>query len=87
MPKKPQRPQLKGMDAFMQPPPEIEQPVGQDTGLPVKQQDGIMLMKGTYYITPEHDLKLERIRLARKQRGIKVDKSALIREAIDLLSE
>jgi len=44
-------------------------------------------MKATYYITPEQDLKLERIRLARRQRGVKVDKSALVREAIDYLPE
>jgi hypothetical protein len=32
-------------------------------------------------------MKLERIRLARKMRGEKVDKSELIREAIDKLIE
>ena len=44
-------------------------------------------LKGTYYITPEHDMKLERIRLARRVKGQRIDKSALIREAIDLLSK
>lgn len=78
------RPELKGMDAFMQPPPE-EEPANQDTSMPVDQRTG--LMKATYYITPEDDMKLERIRLARRRRGIKTDKSALIREAIDLLPE
>jgi hypothetical protein len=61
----------------------------------VNQQDSISgsqhtgkaeFMKATYYITPEQDMKLERLRLARKERGEKVDKSALIREAIDSLS-
>jgi hypothetical protein len=42
-------------------------------------------MKATYYITPEQDMKLERLRLARREQGVKVDKSALIREAIDSL--
>jgi hypothetical protein len=53
-------------------------PGEQDTGKPV-------FMKATYYITSEQDLKLEQIRLARRERGQRVDKSALIREAIDLL--
>jgi hypothetical protein len=44
-------------------------------------------VKATYYITPEDDMKLERIRLARRGKGNKIDKSALIREAIDLLQE
>ena len=44
-------------------------------------------VKATYYISPEHDMKLERIRLARRARGVNVDKSALVREAIDLLAE
>ena len=72
-------------------------PVEQDTGIPVKQQAGKTVgqdtsvpaeqyMKATYYIRPEQDLKLEQLRLARRQRGERVDKSALIREAIDLLS-
>ncbi len=42
-------------------------------------------MKATYYITPEQDLKLERVHLARRQQGVEIDKSALIREAIDYL--
>lgn len=71
-------------------------PVHQEAAIPVQQdtdktgsQDTskTVLMKGTYYITPEHDMKLERIRLERRQKGVKVDKSALIREAIDLLIE
>jgi hypothetical protein len=44
-------------------------------------------MKATYSITPEQELKLERVRLARRQQGVKIDKSALIREAIDHLPE
>lgn len=62
--------------------------VPQEASTPAKQQDSTpVLMKGTYYITPEDDMKLERIRLARRGQGHKVDKSALIREAISLLQE
>lgn len=42
-------------------------------------------IKVSYYITEEQDLKLDQIRIKRKRQGIKVDKSALIREAIDRL--
>ncbi len=45
------------------------------------------LIKATFYLTQTHIMKLERIRLGRKQTGRKVDKSALVREAIDLLEE
>jgi hypothetical protein len=45
------------------------------------------LIKATFYLRQEHIMKLERIRLKRKQNGIKIDKSALVREAIDLLEE
>src|SRR6266516_5255062 len=62
--------------------------VNQDTSEQVNQNAGkVEFMKATYYITPEQDMKLERMRLARRQRGVKVDKSALIREAIDQLLE
>ncbi|SRR6266516_5007562 len=62
--------------------------VNQDTSEQVNQDAGkVEFMKATYYITPEQDMKLERIRLARRQRGIRVDKSALIREAIEYLLE
>ncbi len=99
---KPKRPSLRGMDAFLtdeEAPPvqrHTSETAQQDTGIPVEQypvktgsQDTSkpVFMKGTYYITLEHDFKLERVRLARKHQGIKVDKSALIREAIDLLQE
>jgi hypothetical protein len=88
MPKKPQRQPLKGMDAFLQAPPAEPTTEGQQDSTPSSQDTSMpALIKGTYYITPEHDLKLERIRLARKRKGKKIDKSALIREAIDLLQE
>lgn len=44
-------------------------------------------IKATYYITPGQSMKLEQIRLARRIKGEKVDKSELIREAIDKLVE
>jgi hypothetical protein len=71
-------------------------PVGHSTSRPAYQESSKQvnqeagkseLMKATYSLTPEQDLKLERMRLARRQQGVKVDKSALIREAIDQLPE
>jgi hypothetical protein len=68
----------------------VEQPTSkpgyQDTSEQVNQEAG-KFMKATYSITPEQDLKLERVRLARRQQGVKIDKSALIREAIDHLPQ
>ncbi|MGI0034857.1 MAG: hypothetical protein ACRD98_03185 [Nitrososphaera sp.] len=77
------RTSMKGMgaDAF------FEAPVSQHTSLPAKQLNDKELLKATFYLTQDHIMKLERIRLARKQRGIRIDKSALVREAIDLLGE
>jgi hypothetical protein len=43
-------------------------------------------VKATFYLTPEHIMTLEQVRLKRKQRGEKVDKSALVREAINHLT-
>ncbi len=45
------------------------------------------LVKATFYLTPDLVLKLEQVRLSRKRRGEKIDKSALVREAIGLLAE
>jgi hypothetical protein len=44
------------------------------------------LVKATFYLSPGHVMRLEQVRLARLQKGEKVDKSALVREAIDLLA-
>jgi hypothetical protein len=44
-------------------------------------------VKVTFYITPAQDLKLEKVRLARLERGERVDKSTLVREAIDALED
>lgn len=63
-------------------------PVHRSNSTPVKQQASKpALKKFTYYLTDAQDMKLEQIRLARRARGISVDKSALVREAIDLLQE
>ena len=61
--------------------------VSQEARTPVQQDTSkLQLMKATYYITPAQDLRLERMRMARREQGERVDKSALIREAIDLLT-
>jgi hypothetical protein len=60
----------------------VNKPANQQTGKPEDE-----LIKATFYLTQEHIMKLERIRLGRKQHGLKIDKSALVREAIDLLKE
>jgi hypothetical protein len=80
------RTSMKGMgaDAF------FETPVSQHTSIPAKQLNDKVeeeLVKATFYLTQDHIMKLERIRLTRKQKGKRIDKSALVREAIDLLSE
>lgn len=57
------------------------------SGKSVSQPIGAETIKASYYVTIEDDLKLENIRLARRKRGIKTDKSALVREAIAKLKE
>lgn len=49
------------------------------------QQQRPTLIKATFYITPEHDTKLEEYKLKLRRQGEKVDKSELVRRAIDLL--
>ena len=79
-----------GADVFFSPSPapatasQDETPVSQHAVMSATQQDG-KLVKATFYLTPEHLLTLERLRLARKEQGQKVDKSALVREAIERL--
>ena len=76
-----------GAANFLPPEPE-ETPTEQEASIPVSQDTGAKAdFKATYYITPDHDMKLEQIRMARRRKGIRVDKSALIREAINLLQE
>lgn len=93
---------MKGADAFFGDDEAVEKqdskPVKQQTSETVEQLDSkvveqlngkVEMVKVTYYITPEQDLKLDRIRLARRgrDRNKRVDKSALIREAIEAMEE
>jgi len=70
---------------------EDDMPVTLHTDMPVSQQDSTPekqeLIKATYYIRPEQDIKLEQIRLQRRLKGERIDKSALVRETIDKLIE
>ena len=58
-----------------------DQPVSQDAG------KAAQLVKATFYLTPSLVMKLEEIRFARMRRGERTDKSALVREAIEQLTE
>ena len=60
-----------------------DKPANQQASTPGKQD----FIKATYYIRPEQDLHLEQIRLQRRLKGEKIDKSALVRKAIDKLIE
>ena len=53
----------------------------QDAGTPVPQ-----LIKATFYLTPDLVMKLEEVRIERLRRGQRIDKSALVREAIEHLA-
>ena len=44
------------------------------------------LVKATFYLTPELIMKLEEVRMARLRTGQRVDKSALVREALEQLA-
>src|SRR5882762_7045861 len=69
-------------DAMPVTPPTVT-PVDQQASTPDKQD----LIKATYYIRSDQDIKLEQIRLQRRLKGERIDKSALVREAIDKLIE
>lgn len=60
--------------------------VNKRTDKPVSQLTA-KLFRATFYIYPDDDDKLERVRLARRRKGEKTDKSELIRQAIALLPE
>ena len=83
-----------GTDAFFNTPPSATQaePAGPDAVLPASQHVSKPalsdeLVKATFYLTPGQIMKLEQLRLTRRQQGQKVDKSALVREAIDALGD
>jgi hypothetical protein len=85
------RPNLRGIGAntYFNPTAPDEASSQQDSK-PVRQQEGNpvspQLVKATFYLTPAQIVKLEQIRLARIEKGQKIDKSALVREAIDQLA-
>ena len=63
-------------------------PAKRDTSVILDQETGqVKYIKVSYYIEPGQDMKLEEIRLSRRKRGMRVDKSELIREAIEKLTE
>ncbi len=72
-----------GTDAFFRDPArqQTDQPANQQNGMPASQ-----FVKATFYLTPELVLKLEQVRYERLQRGERIDKSALVREAIAQLA-
>ena len=79
----------RGADAFYS-----DRPTTQHASMPANQQiskptasETADLVKATFYLTPAQILKLEQLRLNRRQQGQKADKSALVREAIDALTE
>ncbi len=74
--------------------PQEQTAADQQTGLPASPQASIpaapptskpanQLVKATFYLTPENIMQLEHLRIERLQKGEKVDKSALVREAIE----
>ena len=83
-----------GTDAFFNTPPAATpaEPSGANVVLPASQHASKSastdeLVKATFYLTPGQIMKLEQLRLTRRQQGHKVDKSALVREAIDALAD
>ena len=78
-----------GTDAFFSTPADASDarevtPASQQASKPASTPE---LVKATFYLTPGQIMKLEQLRLARLQQGQKIDKSALVREAIDGLTD
>lgn len=69
-----------GSDAFFSD-PQASEPSQQQASKPAAE-----LVKATFYLTPDLVLKLEEVRMKRLREGLKVDKSALVREAIAQLA-
>ncbi len=69
-----------GSDAFFSD-QQANGPATQQAGKPA-----VGLVKATFYLTPDLVLKLEEVRLTRLRSGVKVDKSALVREALEHLA-
>ena len=68
---------------------ETSVPDSQLGGKPVDQDASTQatLVKATFYLTPDLIMKLEEVRMARLRKGQRVDKSALVREALERLSD
>ncbi len=87
----PKRTSIKGLgaDAFFTPeatPPEASQQASRPADHQTSKTANQQLIKATFYLTPEHVTALEELKLKLlKETGERVDKSALIRRAIDLL--
>ena len=80
---------LKKQDPDISPSQLTSKPVDQQASKPAQQHDSTpvsQLVKATFYLSPDHVMRLEQVRLVRLQKGEKVDKSTLVREAIDLLA-
>jgi cytoplasmic iron level regulating protein YaaA (DUF328/UPF0246 family) len=78
-----------GADAFFSP-EAASTNEHQHTSKPVQQQASTAasqeLVKATFYLTPDHVTALEELKLKlRKKNGERVDKSELVRRAIDIL--
>lgn len=72
-------------DIFAPTPKATSKPGRRQASKPVSQHTG-KLAKATFYLRPHQILKLEEIRLEAMRKGkAKIDKSGLVREAIDLL--
>ena len=74
----------KGMNAFFE---EPEEATKQHTDIQTKQQPAPDLERATFYIRPSQHITLEELKIKLRQQKIKTNKSELLREAIDLLSE
>lgn len=61
--------------------PQASTEISQPTGKPA-----VELVKATFYLTPDLVMKLEEVRMKRLRDGVKMDKSALVREAIEQLA-
>src|SRR3712207_2817764 len=81
-----------GADAFFSEPQDAQNEQADIAGQTAEQQASKtvnqQLVKATFYLTTEHIATLEEVRLKiMRATGERKDKSALIREAIDLLSK
>lgn len=91
MPKKTQLSGLGSEAFFSEPAQEAVKPVRQQASKPVKKKEeepeGPPLIKATFYLTEEHVTMLEELKLRHRRTGAKVDKSTLVRMAIELLAK